>query len=147
MRAITSSKIASGVVDGRGAEFLAQPRLFGAARYRDDLGARGDTELDHRRPDRARATDDQQGLASCQFRASVQRQVADVKRQGEGGGGGVVELGGASKVPVTGAIAYSAMPPSDCLAMATTRRPTHSAAPSPAWSTTPQTSMPRVKGT
>jgi len=44
------------------------------------------------------------------------------------------------------AIADSAIPPSDCLAMATTRRPTQFSAPSPADSTTPHTSIPNVKG-
>ena len=43
-------------------------------------------------------------------------------------------------------MAYSAMPPSAVLVMATTRLPSHGSAPSPAASTTPQTSMPSVKG-
>ena len=54
--------------------------------------------------------------------------------------------GGASKTEMASAMAYSAMPPSAFLVMATTRLPSHDSAPSPAASTTPQTSMPSVKG-
>ena len=53
---------------------------------------------------------------------------------------------GASNTETAGAMAYSAMPPRAVLVMATTRLPTQACAPSPAASTTPQTSMPRVKG-
>ncbi len=53
---------------------------------------------------------------------------------------------GASKTETAGAMAYSAIPPSAVLVMATTRRPSHDSAPSPVASTTPHTSMPRVNG-
>ena len=43
-------------------------------------------------------------------------------------------------------MAYSAMPPSAFLVMATTRLPNHASAPSPTASTTPHTSMPSVNG-
>ena len=75
----------------------------------------------------------------------MQRKVADMKRQGEGRSGGVVE---ASAEPrrCSSPVRSRTQParPASCLVMATTRRPTHSSAPSPAWSTTPQTSMPKV---
>ncbi len=54
--------------------------------------------------------------------------------------------GGASNTEMASAIAYSAMPPRAFLVMATTRWPSHDSAPSPAASTTPQTSMPSVNG-
>ena len=56
------------------------------------------------------------------------------------------KLGGASNTEMASAMAYSAMPPSAFLVMATTRWPSHDSAPSPAASTTPQTSMPSVNG-
>ena len=75
-----------------------------------------------------------------------QGQVGGLEGEQEGGGLGVVELGGASNTETAGAMAYSAMPPRAVLVMATTRRPSHASAPSPAASTTPHTSMPSVKG-
>ena len=53
---------------------------------------------------------------------------------------------GASNTEMVSAMAYSAMPPSAVLVMATTRRPSQSSAPSPTASTTPHTSMPNVNG-
>jgi hypothetical protein len=85
--------VACGVIDGRGAEFGTQPHLFGSAGNRDHLGARCDTELDHRRPDRTRSSDDEQRLTRGQLRALVQCEVADVEWQREGRCSDVVELG------------------------------------------------------
>src|SRR6266545_7011182 len=55
--------------------------------------------------------------------------------------------GGASNTLVSDDRAASATPPNDWLVIATTRRPIHFSAPSPAVSTTPHTSMPSVNGT
>ena len=107
-----------------------------------------DAELDDRRADRAGAADDQQRLARLQLRPLVHGQVAGVERQGERGRLDVVELGrrvehagdGGQRVArrrrrTTG---WSWRRPG---ARSTPRRP------APAASTTPQTSMPIVKGT
>ena len=84
-------EVTGSVIDGRGAEFGAQAHLFGAACYRDDVGSRRDAELDHGGADRARPSDDKQGLSCGQLRASVQRQVAHVERQCERRGADVVQ--------------------------------------------------------
>src|SRR5690348_6721075 len=54
--------------------------------------------------------------------------------------------GGAAKTETASAMAYSAMPPSAILVMATTRWPSQASPPGPAASTTPQASMPSVYG-
>ena len=60
-----------GVVDGRRAQFGAQSGLFGPTGKGDHLGSRRDAELDDRRPDRTRPSDDEQRLAGSQLCALV----------------------------------------------------------------------------
>ena len=135
------------VVDDQvGAEGGAQGSLLRTPRHRNDPCPGRLPELDPGRAQSAGGGMHDQGLARLEAPSLEEGEVRRLEGQQEGGGLDVVELGGASNTEMASAMAYSAMPPSAFLVMATTRWPNHDSAPSPAASTTPQTSMPSVNG-
>ena len=96
----------------------------GPAGHRDDPGAGGLAQLDAGGAEPAGRRVHDQGLAGLEPPPLEQRQVRGLERQQERGRLGVVEArSGASNTEMASAMAYSAMPPSAFLVMATTRLP------------------------
>jgi hypothetical protein len=114
-------EVLGGVVDDQvGAQRGAEGPLLRPPRHGDDPGTNGLAELDAGGAQPARPGVHDQGLAGPEAPSPEEGQAS--------------------------AMAYSAIPPSAFLVIATTRPSSHVSAPSPAASATPHTSMPRVKG-